>query len=38
MSNSQFTRYEDNNTVWLSQNRKQEFDFTDYGITQLFLQ
>lgn len=31
--NSQFTRYEDSNNVWLSQNNEQEFNFTDYGIT-----
>jgi 6-phosphogluconolactonase/glucosamine-6-phosphate isomerase/deaminase len=37
MSNSQFTRYEDNNTIWLSQNSKQEFDFTDYGVTPVIL-
>ena len=30
---SQFTRYEDRNNVWLSQNNEQEFNFTDYGIT-----
>lgn len=32
MSNSQFTRYEENNNVWLSQKRGEEFNFTDYGI------
>jgi 6-phosphogluconolactonase/glucosamine-6-phosphate isomerase/deaminase len=31
--NSQFSRYEDNNNVWLSQNSDQKFNFTDYGIT-----
>lgn len=30
---SQFTRYENNNNVWLSQKSSQEFSFTDYGIT-----
>ncbi|WP_281336107.1 hypothetical protein [Flavobacterium eburneipallidum] len=33
MNNSPFTRYEDNNTIWLSQTSDQEFNFTDYGIT-----
>lgn len=32
ISNSQFTRYEENNNVWLSQKRGEEFNFTDYGI------
>ncbi|MCR4030752.1 MULTISPECIES: hypothetical protein [Flavobacterium] len=32
MSNSQFTRYEENNNVWLSQKSGEEFNFTDYGI------
>nr|WP_319397557.1 hypothetical protein [uncultured Carboxylicivirga sp.] len=32
-TNPQFTRYEDNNNVWLSKNNNQEFLFTDYGIT-----
>lgn len=31
-SNSQFTRYEENNNVWLSQKSNVEFNFTDYGI------
>lgn len=35
--NSQFTRHEDNNNVWLSQNSDQEFNFTDYGITPIVL-
>ncbi|PXY43581.1 sugar phosphate isomerase family [Flavobacterium hydrophilum] len=35
--NSKFTRYEDNNNVWLSQNSDQEFNFTDYGITPTIL-
>lgn len=30
--NSEFTRDEDNNNVWLSKKNNQEFDFTDYGI------
>ncbi|MBP8156478.1 MAG: hypothetical protein KAX81_05570 [Leadbetterella sp.] len=33
LNESQFTRYEDNNNVWLSQKSFQEFNFTDYGIT-----
>jgi 6-phosphogluconolactonase/glucosamine-6-phosphate isomerase/deaminase len=33
INNSQFTRYEDNKNVWLSQKSDQEFSFTDYGIT-----
>lgn len=32
MSNSQFTRYEENNNVWLSQKSGEKFNFTDYGI------
>ncbi|KAF2515674.1 hypothetical protein [Flavobacterium foetidum] len=32
MPNSQFTRYEENNNVWLSQKSGEEFNFTDYGI------
>lgn len=32
ISNSQFTRYEENNNVWLSQKSGEEFNFTDYGI------
>ncbi|RVT77456.1 hypothetical protein EOD40_06525 [Flavobacterium sufflavum] len=31
--NSKFTRYEDNNNIWLSKNGEQEFNFTDHGIT-----
>jgi hypothetical protein len=31
-NHSQFTRYEDNNTIWLSQKSEQEFNFTDYGV------
>jgi len=30
--NSQFTRDEDNNNVWLSKKNQQELNFTDYGI------
>lgn len=30
--NSQFTRDEDNNNVWLSKRNDREFNFTDYGI------
>jgi 6-phosphogluconolactonase/glucosamine-6-phosphate isomerase/deaminase len=33
INNSQFTRQEDNNNVWLSQKSNKEFNFTDYGIT-----
>lgn len=33
LNESQFTRYEDNNNVWLSQKSFQEFNFTDCGIT-----
>ena len=29
---SPFTRYEDNNNIWLSQQHEQAFDFTDYGV------
>ncbi|UKM66532.1 hypothetical protein GSB9_03122 [Flavobacteriaceae bacterium GSB9] len=32
-NNSAFTRQENNNNVWLSQNNNQEFSFTDHGIT-----
>lgn len=32
IDNSQLTRYEDNNNVWLSKNNNQEFNFIDYGI------
>lgn len=32
-TNSKFTRYEDNNNIWLSQQSEQVFNFTDYGIT-----
>lgn len=32
ISNSQFTRYEENNNVWLSQKSCEEFNFNDYGI------
>lgn len=32
ISNSQFTRYEENNNVWLSQKNGEEFNFNDYGI------
>lgn len=31
--NTQFTRFEDNNNVWLSQNNNPEHNFTDYGIS-----
>ena len=37
IDNSQFTRYEDNNNVWLSQNKEQKFNFTDYGIKPIVL-
>lgn len=30
--NSQFTRDEDNNNVWLSKKKDHEFNFTDYGV------
>ncbi len=33
VNESQFTRYEDKNNIWLSQKSNQEFSFTDYGIT-----
>ncbi|GEC72297.1 6-phosphogluconolactonase/Glucosamine-6-phosphateisomerase/deaminase [Flavobacterium flevense] len=29
---SPFTRYEDNNNIWLSQQHEQAFNFTDYGV------
>ena len=29
---SPFTRYEDNNNIWLSQQQKQAFNFTDYSV------
>lgn len=29
---SPFTRYEDNNNIWLSQQHEQVFNFTDYGV------
>ncbi len=32
VNDSQFTRYEDNNNVWLSKKSDQEFTFTDYGV------
>ncbi|AWK04713.1 hypothetical protein HYN56_10960 [Flavobacterium crocinum] len=32
ISNSQFTRYEENNNVWLSQKSGEEFNFNDYGV------
>lgn len=32
-NNSQFTRHENNNNVWLSQKSNQNFSFTDYGIS-----
>lgn len=31
-NNTSFIRYQDNNNIWLSQDNKQEFHFTDYGI------
>jgi 6-phosphogluconolactonase/glucosamine-6-phosphate isomerase/deaminase len=31
-NNSNFTREEDNNNVWLSQKNNQEFSFTDFGV------
>lgn len=37
-NNSQFTKYEDNNNVWLSQKNNQEFNFTDYGVTPTILE
>ena len=37
IDNSQFTRYEDNNNVWLSQNKEQKFNFTDYNIKPIVL-
>lgn len=36
-NNSQFTRSEDNHTIWLSKKSDQEFIFTDYGITPTIL-
>lgn len=33
LNKSQFSRYEENNNVWLSQKSSSEFNFTDYGIT-----
>lgn len=30
--NTQFTKTEDNNNLWLSKKNNQEFNFTDYGI------
>lgn len=38
ISSSQFTRYEENNNVWLSQKRGEEFNFTDYGIVPTVLE
>ncbi len=32
-THSNFTRYEDNNNVWLSQKSDLEFNYTDYGVT-----
>jgi len=32
IDNSQLTRYQDNNNVWLSHKKEHEFNFTDYGI------
>ncbi len=37
-NNSLFSRFEDNNNVWLSQKGDQEFNFTDYGITPIILE
>ncbi len=37
-NNSQFSRYEDNSNVWLSQNSDQEFSYTDYGVTPTVLE
>ena len=31
--NALFTRYENNNNVWLSQKKEHNFNFTDHGIT-----
>lgn len=36
-NNSAFTRYQDNDTIWLSQEINQEFNFTDYGVTPIVL-
>ncbi len=33
LNKSQFTRYEDSNNVWLSQNSNQEFNYNDFGVT-----
>ncbi len=33
IKDSQFTRFEDNNNVWLSDNSKEKFNCNDYGIT-----
>ncbi len=33
----QFSRYEDNNNVWLFQNSDQPFSITDYGVTPIVL-
>ncbi|MFI1771525.1 hypothetical protein [Thalassobellus citreus] len=37
-NNSQFTKYEDNNNIWLSQKNNQEFNLTDYGVTPTILE
>ncbi len=37
VSNSQFSRYEDNNNIWLSQNDKQSFNIKDFGVTPVVL-
>jgi len=37
VSTTLFTRFEDNNNVWLSQNNASENSFTDYGITPIVL-
>ncbi|MES2238944.1 MAG: hypothetical protein V4497_01665 [Bacteroidota bacterium] len=36
-NSSAFTRYQDNDTIWLSQETNQEFNFTDYGIKPIVL-
>ncbi len=36
-THSNFTRYEDNNNIWLSKKSDLEFNFTDYGVTPIVL-
>ncbi len=38
LNNSQFTKYEDNNNVWLSKNSNQDFKFNDYGIKPIVIE